>query len=219
VPVQFRCWQCGGYPDARTFVRSDLLFFRNGVGMRVVLLIAFVAVGLTPASASAQGWPDNERVAFSLSANGYIQENAQPDQTGYGAGLGVLLGHGFTQWMMVLFAVDVGVVNNDAYLARTIGHADLALRVLPPLPARFKPFAHIAFSSQLIEQPASAKDLLRTGFTAGIGVEVPRDANRSFEIGVRRTWLKADDALIQAVDENVYRLHLGLMWRPSRQPR
>lgn len=217
MPVQFRCWECGSYPVTRTFVRSFLQFFRDGVCMRVVPLIACVAACLAPAPAHAQGWQDNERIAFSLSANGYIQENAQPDQTGYGAGLGVLFGHGVTQWAMVLIAVDVGVVNNDVYLARTIGHADLAVRVLPPLPARVKPFAHIAFSSQLIEQPASARDLLRTGFTAGVGFEVPRDANRSFEIGVRRTWLKADDAQIQAVDENVYRVHLGLMWRPSRR--
>jgi hypothetical protein len=186
--------------------------------MRVVPLIACCFGLQVPAAVQAQpSFIENETLVFSLSATGYVQENAQAGQTSLGAGIGALLGHGVTRWFLPLIAVDIGVINNDAYLARTIGHADLALRLLLPAPAlQIKPFAHIAFSSQLIERPASADDLLRTGFTAGLGFELPRNATRSFEIGVRRTWLKDEEELIQVVDKDVYRIHLGLTWRPPR---
>jgi hypothetical protein len=82
--------------------------------MRVVLFIAWAAVCAVPPPARAQSGHDNERLAFSLAAHGYIQENGQPDQTGYGAGIGVLLGHGITPWATVLIAIDAGAVNNDA---------------------------------------------------------------------------------------------------------
>lgn len=176
------------------------------------------AISMQPASAAAQTpFHANETVVFGIGLTGYVQENTQDGQTALGGGIGVMLGHGVTRYLLPLIAIDVGVVNNDAFLARTIGHADLALRArFPSGASRIAPFAQVAFSSQLIERPASADDLIRTGFTAGAGVEIFQSGRRAIEVGLRRTWLKAEDELIQAVDGDVYRFNVTVNLRPPR---
>src|SRR5687767_5665937 len=97
--------------------------------IRVVTLMTAAISMLQPASAAAQTpFHANETLVFGIGLTGYVQENTQEGQTALGGGVGVMLGHGVTRYLLPLIAVDVGVVNNDAFLARTIGHADLALR-------------------------------------------------------------------------------------------